>query len=78
MTCQSEKVRWIANTSLWQNLILAFFSHSVSDGFYLVATVGDDNALAVLGLSVSGDSLHSVRLEVLAIESTAHASSITG
>ena len=56
----------------------AFYnSHTVSEWFYLIATVGDDNALVVLGLTLSS-SPQTVQLEVLCSETSAHASSITG
>ena len=40
--------------------------------------MGDDNALAVLGLTLPADRTGTVRLEVLCVEPSAHASSITG
>ena len=52
-------------------------THTVSEWFYLIATVGDDNALVVLGLTLSS-SPQTVQLEVLRSETSAHASSITG
>ena len=58
------------------NGCLSFSLHPVSAGFYLIATVGDDNALAMLGLTAHRK--HFAKLEVLGIEKSAHASSITG
>ena len=43
-----------------------------------MATVGDDNALTILKLSLSASSLQAVGLEVLCKEASAHTSSITG
>ena len=58
--------------------ITAFYnSHTVSEWFYLIATVGDDNALVVLGLTLPTNP-QTVQLEVLCSETSAHASSITG
>lgn len=50
---------------------------TVTEGLYLVATVGDDNALTILKLLLSASSLHTACLEVLCREASAHASSIT-
>lgn len=51
---------------------------AVNERHYHISTVGDDNALALLNLTLPGDSLHTARLEVLCTEPNAHASSITG
>lgn len=70
---------WTPQTPSLEQLIdvyLSLYIYPVSDGFYLIATVGDDNALAVLGLTAHRE--HFAKLEVLGIEKSAHASSITG
>lgn len=53
-------------------------SPAVSDTLYHIATVGDDNALAVLSLTVAEASASAAHLEVLWSEPSAHSSSITG
>jgi WD40 repeat protein len=51
----------------------------VKEGVYYLSTVGDDNALAVLILTLpAANSPHTTCLKVLCTEHNAHASSITG
>lgn len=47
------------------------------EGLYQIATVGDDNAIAVLRLALTGTA-DSLQLLILCTECNAHASSITG
>ena len=64
---------------LWARFSVSLFP-TVSDERYHIASVGDDNALVVLGLSLppAEDRLHTACLEVLCADCNAHASSITG
>ena len=59
--------------------VLSLIHSPVKEGVYYLSTVGDDNALAVLILTLpAANSLQTTCLKVLCIERNAHASSITG
>ena len=69
----------IQQGALIHNICSSIHTHTmlstVREGSYRIATVGDDNSVAVLRLTLTADR---PQLSVLSTECSAHASSITG
>ena len=48
----NDSARYVCTTGEPSTMTAFYNSHTVSEWFYLIATVGDDNALVVLGLTL--------------------------